>query len=184
MNISKLALALLAVGAAGSSFAGTSSDTLVVYFSASGNTQKVAEVIAQDRRADIFELKPAVQYSQEDLDYRNPKSRSSKEHEDPSIIPEYVGDVSDWGSYKTVYIGYPIWWGLAPNIVYGFVSKHDFAGKTVIPFSTSHSSGHGESGADLARKAGAGDWNSGVGFNSQPLAAEILEKLGSAKTEK
>jgi flavodoxin len=186
MNIFKAAstsVLLSALAAGGSVHAENSSDTLVVYFSASGNTEKVASVIAAELKADTFALKPVEPYSAEDLDYRNPESRSSREHADPSILPAYTGDVSGWGAYKKVYIGYPIWWGVAPNIVYGFVSKHDFNGKTVVTFSTSGSTGHGESGTDLAKKAAAGNWKSGADFKAGAKSEEIKDWVKSVASE-
>ncbi|MEE3421559.1 MAG: flavodoxin [Succinimonas sp.] len=157
----------------GSAALAAETDTLVVYFSATGRTEVAAEAIAAELKADTFALNPAVPYSVKDLDYRDPESRSSKEHQDPSIKPEYTGDVADWNKYGTVYIGYPIWWGEAPNIVYTFAEKHDFSGKTVITFSTSGSSGHGQSSEHLAAKAGAGSWKPGKGFSSSVNTAEV-----------
>lgn len=187
MNTSKAVSAsvlLSALAAAGSVQAENSSDTLVVYFSASGNTEKVANLIASELKADTFALKPVEPYSAADLDYRNPESRSSREHADPSILPAYTGEVSEWGSYKKVYIGYPIWWGVAPNIVYGFVSKHDFSGKTVVTFSTSGSTGHGESGTELAKKAASGVWKSGADFKAGAQAEEIKGWVKSVAYDK
>lgn len=92
--------------------------TLVVYFSATGNTRRAANVIARESKGDIWEIKPEKPYSEADLDYLDDNSRSVKEHDDPSIRPAISGDVPAWDSYNTVYLGYPIWWGEAPNIMY------------------------------------------------------------------
>ncbi len=156
-------------------------DTLVVYFSASGRTETAASVIAGELKADTFAINPAVPYSVKDLDYRDPESRSSREHQDPSLRPEYSGEVAGWDRYGTVYIGYPIWWGEAPNIVYTFVEKHDFTGKTVITFSTSGSSGHGASGDHLAEKAGSGNWKPGRRFSSNVNTSEIRKWLKDSR---
>ena len=148
-------------------------DTLVVYFSASGRTETAAMTIAGELKAATFAINPTIPYSVKDLDYRNPESRSSREHRDSALRPDYSGEVAEWDKYETVYIGYPIWWGEAPNIVYTFVEKHDFAGKTVITFSTSGSSEHGASGDHLAEKAGAGNWKTGKRFSSTVNTSEI-----------
>lgn len=126
--------------------------TLVVYFSATGNTEEAATYIAEITGGDLFELEPAQLYTDEDLNYGNDDSRVSREHEDESLRDvELVADtVDNWDSYDTVFIGYPIWWGIAAWPVDDFVEANDFTGKTVIPFCTSASSGLGESGELLA----------------------------------
>lgn len=122
--------------------------TLVVYFSATGNTESAANYIAQATGGDLFELEPAEPYTDEDLNYNNDNSRVSREHEDESLRNvELVADtVENWDDYDTVFIGYPIWWGIAAWPVDSFVEANDFTGKTVIPFATSASSGLGQSG--------------------------------------
>ena len=97
--------------AAADSSAAAEGKTLVVYFSNTGNTKKVAEALAQETGGTLYAIEAAQPYTAADLDYNNNDSRSVKEHKDPSIRPAIKGDVADWGSYKTVYIGYPIWWG-------------------------------------------------------------------------
>lgn len=126
--------------------------TLVVYFSATGNTESAANYIAQATGGDLFELEPAEPYTDEDLNYNNDNSRVSREHEDESLRNvELVADtVENWDDYDTVFIGYPIWWGIAAWPVDSFVEANDFTGKTVIPFATSASSGLGQSGKLLA----------------------------------
>lgn len=142
--------------------------TLVVYYSASGNTERVAKDIANAAGADIFEIEPAQPYTDGDLDWTNSDSRVCREHDDESLrnVPLKTIDVSDWGSYDTVLIGYPIWWGIAAWPVDNFVKENDFSGKTVIPFATSASSGMGESGTLLKEMAGTGDWQEGHRFSS------------------
>ena len=129
--------------------------TLVVYFSATGNTESAANYIAQATGGDLFELEPAEPYTDEDLNYNNDNSRVSREHEDESLRNvELVADtVENWDDYDTVFIGYPIWWGIAAWPVDSFVEANDFTGKTVIPFATSASSGLGQSGKLLAELA-------------------------------
>lgn len=142
--------------------------TLVVYYSASGNTERVAKDIAEAAGAVLFEIVPAELYTSDDLNWTNPDSRVSREHDDESLrdVPLTTTEVSDWDSYDTVFIGYPIWWGIAAWPVDTFVKNNDFNGKTVIPFATSSSSGMGQSGSLLADMAGTGDWQEGQRFSS------------------
>ena len=142
--------------------------TLVVYYSASGNTERVAKDIAEATGADLFEIVPTEVYTSDDLDWTNPDSRVSREHDDESLrdVPLTTTEVPDWDSYDTVFIGYPIWWGIAAWPVDTFVKNNDFTGKTVIPFATSSSSGMGQSGSLLADMAGTGEWQEGQRFSS------------------
>ena len=139
--------------------------TLVVYYSASGNTERVAKDIAEAAGADLFEIVPTEVYTSDDLDWTNSDSR---EHDDESLrdVPLTTTEVPDWDSYDTVFIGYPIWWGIAAWPVDTFVKNNDFTGKTVIPFATSSSSGMGQSGSLLADMAGTGEWQEGQRFSS------------------
>ncbi|MDO5350965.1 MAG: flavodoxin, partial [Lachnospiraceae bacterium] len=149
--------------------------TLVVYYSASGNTEQVAGYIAEAAGGDLFELEPVEPYTDEDLNWSDDNSRVTVEHENPDQREvELVKDtVEDWESYDTVFIGYPIWWGIAAWPVDGFVKANDFTGKTVIPFCTSSSSGLGESGELLAELAGTGDWLEGMRFRSSVSEADV-----------
>ena len=142
--------------------------TLVVYYSASGNTERVAKDIAEAAGADLFEIVPTEVYTSDDLDWTNPDSRVSREHDDESLrdVPLTTTEVPDWDSYDTVFIGYPIWWGIAAWPVDTFVKNNDFTGKTVIPFATSSSSGMGQRGSLLADMAGTGEWQEGQRFSS------------------
>lgn len=142
--------------------------TLEVYYSASGNTERVAKDIAEAAGADLFEIVPTEVYTSEDLNWTNSDSRVSREHDDESLrdVPLTTTEVPDWDSYDTVFIGYPIWWGIAAWPVDTFVKNNDFTGKTVIPFATSSSSGMGQSGSLLADMAGTGEWQEGQRFSS------------------
>ena len=142
--------------------------TLVVYYSASGNTERVAKDIAEAAGVDLFEIVPTEVYTSEDLNWTNSDSRVSREHDDESLrdVPLTTTEVPDWDSYDTVFIGYPIWWGIAAWPVDTFVKNNDFTGKTVIPFATSSSSGMGQSGSLLADMAGTGEWQEGQRFSS------------------
>lgn len=151
--------------------------TLIVYYSATGNTEEVANYIADATGGDLFELEPAEPYTDEDLDWTNDNSRVSLEHEDESLRDvELVSDTVDgFEEYTTVYIGYPIWWGIAAWPVDSFVENNDFTGKTVIPFCTSASSDIGDSGTLLEEMAGTGDWLEGMRFGSSPDEADVQE---------
>lgn len=148
---------------------------LVVYFSGSGNTARVAGDIADAAGADLFEITPAQPYTDADLDYTNDDSRVVKEHDDESLrnIELTTTEVPDWDSYETVFIGYPIWWQIAAWPVNTFVENNDFTGKTVIPFATSASSGMGESGKLLEELAGTGDWQEGQRFPSSAATEDV-----------
>ena len=115
--------------------------TLVAYFSATGTTEAVARDLAEVAGATLYEIKPEVKYTAADLDWRNKQSRSSVEMEDKSSRPAIVKDLADAGSYDVIYIGFPVWWYTAPTIINTFIETYGFAGKTVIFFATSGSSG-------------------------------------------
>ena len=136
-------------------------DTLVVYFSATGNTKGVAEKIASITGADIYEIKAAQEYTDADLDWNDDDSRSTHEQNDASARPEIGSEKVSLDGYKTIYIGYPIWWGEEPRIMDTFVESYDFDGITMIPFCTSGGSGIGRSGQNLADNAGSGNWLEG-----------------------
>ncbi len=142
--------------------------TLVVYYSATGNTESVAGYIAAATDADTFVLEPVEPYSSDDLDWTDKNSRVTREHEneDERNVELVSAAVDNWESYDTVFIGYPIWWHIAAWPVDGFIAANDFTGKTVIPFCTSSSSDLGESGELLAEAAGTGDWLEGARFAS------------------
>ena len=142
--------------------------TLVVYFSASGNTENAANYIANATNGDVFEIAPKNAYTDDDLNWRDESSRVNYEHENESArdIELVSATVSNWDSYDTVFIGYPIWWGIAAWPVDSFVKANDFTGKTVVPFCTSTSSGLGDSGKLLAAMAGKGNWLEGERFSS------------------
>ncbi len=117
-----------------------SSKSIVVYFSCTGNTKAVAEIIAEKQGTDIYEIVPEQPYTDEDLDYGNRSSRSTTEQNDSSSRPAISGSI-DLGGYDTVYVGYPIWWADMPRIMYTFFDACDMSGKTIAPFCTSGGSG-------------------------------------------
>lgn len=110
---------------------------LVAYFSASGVTKAAAERLAKAAGADLFEIKPEAPYSRADLDWTDKKSRSSVEMSNPESRPEIAEKLSNMDDYDTVFIGFPIWWYVAPVIINTFVESYDFSGKTIVPFATS-----------------------------------------------
>ena len=160
---------------------GESGGVLVVYYSATGNTEAVAGYIAEATGGDLFELEPAEPYTDADLNWTDENSRVTLEHEDESLRDvELAADtVDNWDSYDTVFIGYPIWWGIAAWPVDTFVETNDFTGKTVIPFCTSSSSGLGQSGELLAEMAGTGDWQEGERFRSSASQEDVTEWVDS-----
>ena len=149
--------------------------TLVVYFSATGNTENAAKIIAETLNADIFEIVPQEPYTDADLNWNNSNSRVSVEHTDESKrnVPLVKTTPDNFEQYDTVYIGYPIWWGIAAWPVDSFVKSNDFTGKTVIPFCTSASSGLGNSDKLLKDSAGSGNWEAGKRFSSAVTESEI-----------
>ena len=152
-------------------------NTLVVYFSAQGHTEDVANQIAENLDADIFEIVPADEYTFDDLDWTDDNSRVTREYEDESLrdVQLVSTEVPNWDDYDTIIIGYPIWWGIAAWPVNTFVEANDFSGKTVIPFCTSSSSGLGQSGELLREAAGTGNWFEGQRFRSNPSDDDIKE---------
>ena len=163
---------LLSVGALAEN--AVHSDALVVYFSATGTTRGVAERLASATGADLYEIVPAVPYTDEDLNYNDRSTRATSEQDHPDTRPEIGGEDVDLTGYVTVYIGYPIWWGEEPRILCTFVENHDFTGMTVIPFCTSGGSGIGRSGEDLAKLAGTGTWLKGARHNGGISEDELL----------
>ena len=155
--------------------------TLIVYYSATGNTGGVAERLAENLNADRFEIVPSDPYTDEDLDWTDDNSRVSREYADESLRDVELENttVPNWDTYDTVLIGYPIWWGIAAWPVNSFVETNDFTGKTVIPFCTSSSSGLGQSGDLLEDIAGTGTWQEGHRFSSNPSDDDITDFIDS-----
>ena len=154
-----------------------SGNVLVVYYSATGNTEEAANMIADATGGDLFELEPVEPYTDDDLNYSDENSRVSQEYADESLrdVELVSTTVENWESYDTVFVGYPIWWGIAAWPMDTFVEANDFTDKTVIPFCTSSSSGIGDSGNLLADLAGTGDWQVGERFRSGADEADVQE---------
>lgn len=155
--------------------------TLVVYFSATGTTEKVAGMIADATGGDLFALEPVNPYTNEDLDWTDKDSRVSKEHDNESerTVELVSTTVDGFQDASVVYVGYPVWWGIAAWPVNDFIKNNDFSGKTVIPFCTSASSGLGDSGKLLTEMAGTGNWLEGKRFSSGVSADDIKEWIDS-----
>lgn len=158
-------------------------NVLVVYYSATGNTEEVANTIADATQGTLFELEPVQPYTDEDLNWTDDNSRVVYEHEneDQRNVELVSTEVENWDLYDTVFIGYPIWWGIAAWPVNSFVENNDFSNKTVIPFCTSSSSGIGDSSELLAQMARSGNWQKGQRFSSSSSQEDIqnwLDELG------
>ena len=134
---------------------------LVTYFSASGETKRVAEKIASITNGDLFEIEPKEKYTNADLDWTNKQSRSSVEMKNKSFRPEMKENSLDISSYDTILIGFPIWWGVCPTVVNTFIESKDFTGKTLIPFCTSGGSGMSYAENDLRKTYPNYNWKEG-----------------------
>lgn len=159
--------------------------TLVVYYSATGRTERVAKVVAKECQADIMKLVPSPDYTEADLDYNDSSSRVSREHDDASLrgkIQLQKTKPDNWDSYDTVFVGYPIWWGIAAWPVDAFVKANDFTGKHVVTFATAASSPLGNSGKLLAEMAGGkGSWQDGTCFTGSLSDAKVADWVKSLK---
>ena len=137
------------------------SGKLVAFFSASGVTAALAQRLSRVAGADLFEIKPAVPYTSADLDWTNASSRSSVEMKNPASRPEIAEKLPSMADYDVVFLGFPIWWYVAPTIINTFLESYDFSGKTVVPFCTSGGSGVENAAAHLKELYPAADWRPG-----------------------
>lgn len=162
---------------------GSEQKSLVVYFSGTGNTKSVAEKVADQTGSALFEIVPEKPYTNQDLNYNDESSRVVSEYQNEEernmslqqAIPDH------WDQYDTIYLGYPIWWGIAAWPVDAFVKGVDWNGKTVYPFCTTFSSGVGNSAELLKKEANGGDWKEGIRFAEHPDDQEITEWLDSIR---
>ncbi len=164
-----------------SAFSLAASDILVAYFSATGNTERVARYISEATGGDLYQLLPEEPYSRDDLNYRDEDSRVSREHRNPSEANEELSnaEVPNMDGYSVVFIGYPIWWGEAAWPVHDFIRSNSFEGKRVIPFATSASSGFGRSGEILCEMADGGEWDEGIRFRSRVQERDVAQWVES-----
>lgn len=151
------------------------SKTLVAYFSAGGVTAKLAEKLASAIGADLYEIKPETPYTKADLDWTNKTSRSTIEMNDKSFRPPIAGKVENMKQYDTVYVGFPIWWYVAPTIINTFLESYDLTGKTVIPFATSGGSGMGNTNAELKASCPGAALKEGRRFSANPSESELKD---------
>ena len=150
------------------------SKKLVAYFSASGVTKSVARNLSQTAGADLYRIQPEVPYTSADLDWMNKKSRSSIEMNDPASRPAIAAEDLDISSYDVVFLGFPVWWYMAPTIINTFLETYDFSGKTVIPFATSGSSGIENCEKKLQQQYPSINWKSGRLLNGH-LGQDVLD---------
>lgn len=149
------------------------SKCLVAYFSASGVTARLAKTLASAIGAELFEIVPETPYTDADLDWMNKRSRSSVEMNDKSFRPAVANKVGNMAAYDTVYVGFPIWWYVAPTIINTFLEQYDLTGKTVVPFATSGSSGMGNTNAELAPSCKGAILKNGKRFSADTKEAEL-----------
>lgn len=155
--------------------------TLVAFFSASGETQKLAKTLASVVGGTLYHIRPAVEYTPADLDWHDKHSRSSVEMQDPTCRPALAGKVEDISQYDTIFVGFPIWWYEAPRVIQTFLESYDFTGKTVIPFATSGGSDMGNTDSILQRSAPKADWKLGKRLKATAGAQEIADWLKALK---
>lgn len=150
------------------------SKVIVVYFSATNNTESVAIKIQSEINSDLYEILPEVPYSSDDLNYHKDDSRANKEQNDPTARPK-IGSktIENIEKYDYIFLGYPIWWGIAPKIIYSFLESYDFSGKTIIPFCTSGGSPVGSSATNLHSLAPSATWLDGRRFSTSVSQSQI-----------
>ena len=157
------------------------SKKLVAYFSASGVTAKVAQMLAEAIGADIFEIAPKVPYTEADLNWMDEKARSTIEMKNPSSRPEIESKRDNMSEYDTIFVGFPIWWYVAPTIINTFLESYDLAGKTIIPFATSGTSGMGKTNEKLAPSCKGAKLLEGKRFDSRVSGKELAAWVESLK---
>ena len=163
-----IALAALMLMPVGAQNVQKTKKTMVVYFSATGTTKAAAQRLAREHKATLWEIEPAEKYTAADLDWRNKKSRSSVEMNDPEARPT-IKQCTNIMPYDTIYVGFPIWWGICPRIINSWIDNNlpQLEGKTLIPFATSGSSGIGEAEAYLKKTYPTLKWKKGMLMNKK-----------------
>ena len=155
--------------------------TLVTYVSFSGTTKSVAEKLASLLNADLVRLEPEQAYTSADLDWNDSNSRCNKEHNDPSIRPALKTTISNLADYDVIYLGYPIWWNLAPQLIKTFLDNNDLSGKKVVPFATSGGSGIENSVSDLKKSYPNIQWQTGKRLRTSTSNDEIQQWTSEIK---
>lgn len=146
---------------------------LIAYFSATNNTENIANHLDSILDADLYEIVPETPYTSDDLNYNDSSSRSSQEMDDPSARPAISGSVDNMEQYDVIFLGYPIWWGEAPRIINTFLESYDLSGKTIAPFCTSASSPLGSSAAHLQEQTDGVPWLDGHRFSGNASADDV-----------
>ena len=152
---------------------------LVAYFSATGNTEGIAQHLQSVLDADLYEIVPEVPYTDEDLNYSNDSCRANQEQNDPAARPAITGALENPEDYDVVFLGYPIWWGQAPKVIYTFLESYDFGDATIVPFCTSGSSGIGSSADGLQELTENAQWLDGQRFSSGASQGEVAQWVDS-----
>lgn len=147
--------------------------TLTACFSATGNTSTVAHIIADAVKSSYFEIIPTQPYTPADLDWNNPSSRTSLEMKETGNFPAIADKVNEMASFKTIFLGFPVWWYAVPHIVLGFLNAYDFSGKIIFPFVTSGSSGLGKIPQILEKACPDAQWQPGIRFSQHPSKHEV-----------
>ena len=155
------------------------SKTLVAFFSASGVTRQVAQKLAAAAQADLYEIKPAIPYTQADLNWRDKSSRSSVEMQNLAIRPQLADTDAKIEQYDRILLGYPIWWYMAPTIINTFLESYDFSGKSIILFATSGGSGFGKSDKELSPSCPNAVIREGRMLNGNPSEQELRQWVES-----
>lgn len=160
----------------------SSSNTLVAYFSVTKHTKGIASYAQEHLGCDLFEIVPKQEYTSADIDYQS-DCRANREQNDPSARPEILNPISDFSSYDTIVLGYPIWRAQAPKILYTFLESYDFTGKVILPFCTSGSSPIGNSAINLAKSAPTARWLEGKRFSASDSKEEVASWLDQSLQE-
>jgi len=155
------------------------SKKLIAYFSASGVTAKAAKELAEAGNADLYEIRPEVPYTSEDLDWTNKKSRSSLEMNDLSSRPALADTSADIAGHDVIFVGFPVWWYTAPSIIKTFLEAYDFSGKVIIPFATSGGSGLGKTAKTLQEAVPSATVKEGKLLNGKISTAELKKWVES-----
>lgn len=152
---------------------------LIAYFSATNNTENIANLLNEILDADLYEIVPETPYTSDDLNYNDSSSRSSQEMNDPDARPAISGSVDHMEQYDVIFLGYPIWWGEAPRIINTFLESYDLSGKTIVPFCTSASSPMGSSATRLQELTGSATWLDGQRFSGGASSSDVQSWVDS-----
>ena len=152
---------------------------LIAYFSATNNTENIANLLNEILDADLYEIVPETPYTSDDLNYNDSSSRSSQEMNDPDARPAISGSLDNMEQYDVIFLGYPIWWGEAPRIINTFLESYDLSGKTIAPFCTSASSPMGSSATSLQGLTGSATWLDGQRFSGGASSSEVQSWVDS-----